>query len=566
MHGYATDPRALPSRATDPSPLSFDSTTSSTRLEFSVLSDATIIVLLTYYDQTAISCFVFHIRSKWPTSSCLVSAERQSIHISAISHHLAPISGSIEKHESPIAAAWRELKEETTLTAQDVTLWRQGKPFTFADTEVGRQWTIYPFSFRLTNLTDGGRGEAGIQIDWEHERWNWYQPDQVIGDENLGGVPRLTDSLRRVWFEGDLVEAASRALQSGLEQLQTDHVSGSHELTAVALRTFRNVLIHLENDPTWWESARMAAWHLWKNGRESMGSATLNAILGVLAEIDDIRNQEIDKRPTWNRILAVVDHHLQDRTTMPSRIKDSFVAYLQTNFLSTAQSQNQDKLTILTLSASSTIRDSIIDAFAALPLTYLDLRVLESRPLCEGVTMASSLLEAFKSRFPASAGRYFQLQIFTEASAALASTDVDFVLLGADCIASSGAVSNKAGSLPAALSAKHVSSKSKALIFSGLEKVAEPEEEENREPEENDGREVMALWMNGGKEGLDLLMEGLQGKAPNCTVQVKNTYFEWVPATLIDAYICEEGALDAAAIRNKASQVKENTDRYFGLL
>lgn len=482
-------------------------------------------------------------------------------------HHLAPISGSIEQHESPVAAAWREISEETSLTSQDIDFWRQGKSYSFSDPSIGRRWTIYPFAFRLKSPDEGGRGEAGIKIDWEHEEWTWHEPKDVVDDENFGGVPRLAESLRRVCFEVYMNDNASGALRSGLQQLKSDHSSGSHELTTFALKAFRDVLVHLKDDPKWWDTTRMAAWHLWKNGRESMGAATLNAFLGVLADIDSIKKQESENQ--WDRILTVLDHHLERRHKTASHIKEAFNAYIQSNFLPRIQSQGKKALTLLTLSASSTIRDSILDAFKSLPVSRLELRILESRPLFEGASLASSLLSEFESNFPPSSGQHLQIRIYTDAGAALAAKDVDFVLLGADRISSSGSVSNKTGSLPAVLCTKHISPEAKILVFSGLEKVAEPGAEDDHEPEENDSMEVIRPWVDIGIKGVSKLQEGIRGtkkETSNCVVEVKNIYFEWVDASMIDAYITEEGALGASVIQNKAQEVKQQADEYLGSL
>lgn len=483
------------------------------------------------------------------------------------SHHLAPISGSIEQNESSATAAWRELQEETTLTSRDIELWRWGKPYTFSDESVGRQWTIYPFAFRLKDADEGGRGEEAIKIDWEHEGWGWYDPADVKDDGQFGGVPRLAESLRRVWFEAHMNAEASQALRSGLEELKNDHQSGSHELTTIALKGLRDVLVYLRSDDKWWETARIAAWHLWKNGRESMGAATLNAFLGILADMEEMVGKGLDGESRWDRVLAVVDHHLENRRAMSKDIKDTFSSYLKTNFLANAP-ESPSTLTLLTLSASSTIRDSILDAFASLPISHLDLRILESRPLFEGASMASSLISEFQSKF-LSSDRDMNLTVYTDASSALAATDVDFVLLGADRICSTGWVSNKTGSLPAILSTRHVSPSAKVLIFSELEKVAEPGVEDGHQTEDNDPTEVIRPWLENDVKGVKVLEEKLRGahaETGNCIVGVKNVYFEWVPADLIDAYICEEGTLDVNAIQQKAQEVREKAERYFGSL
>ncbi|KAF7518310.1 hypothetical protein PCG10_000550 [Penicillium crustosum] len=495
---------------------------------------------------------------------------RRSEKVSTYQNHLAPISGSIESHETPETAAWRELKEETTLTPRDIDLWRKGKPYTFSDPSVGRQWTIFPFLFRLKDSCEGGRGEEGIQIDWEHKSWEWYSPDTIQDNEKFGGVPRLKESLRRVWFESDMNEGASKALTAGLGKLKADHQSGSHELTSIALRAFRDVIAQMKEDidTKWWETARMAAWHLWKNGRESMGAATLNAFLGLLADMEGIVHDILDRNIKLERLLALLDHHLVKRKDMPTRIKRSFASYLECNFLPTAISWPAPSLVILTFSASSTIRDSILEAFASLPIPNLELRILESRPLCEGVSMASSILSAFQSRFPPTSDRHLQITVYSDASAALASKGVDFVLLGSDRISDSGSVSNKTGSLPAILSARHVCPAAKVLVVSELEKVAEPGAESDHSHEENDPKEMVGCWVDGGIKGVKILTEGIQADRDNINyaVEVKNIYFEWVPARLIDAYICEEGTLDAIAIQQKAQQVKQKADRYFGQL
>ncbi|KAJ5369702.1 uncharacterized protein N7496_005794 [Penicillium cataractarum] len=511
--------------------------------------------------RSVVSSFIFCFTDGKPQ----IALFKRSDKVSTYQHRLAPISGNIDQPESPIAGAWRELNEETSLTQQDIELWRQGKPYTFSDPSIGRQWNIHPFAFRLKRRDEGGRGEAAIKIDWEHEEWDWYNPEEVVDEESFGGVPRLAESLRRVYFELEMNEKASGALRSGLEQLKTDHSSGSHELTTLALKAFRDVVVHLKDDTDWWKTARMTAWHLWKNGRESMGSATLNALLGVLADIDDIKMREPQNQ--WHRILTVLDHHLERRREMASHIKEAFNAYLHSSFLPNIQSREKNRITILTLSASSTIRDSILDAFMSLPMSHLDLRILESRPLFEGASMASSLLSEFESKFPPSSGQHLHISIYTDASAALAAKDVDFVILGADRISSSGSVSNKIGSLPAVLCAKYTSPKARVLVFSGLEKVAEPGAEEDHEAEENDPMEIISPWVDSGVKAVNQLQEAIGGsktETSNCVVDVKNIYFEWVDANMIDAFITEEGALGATEIRKKALEVKEKVDKYFG--
>ncbi|RJE25439.1 hypothetical protein PHISCL_02195 [Aspergillus sclerotialis] len=488
-----------------------------------------------------------------------------------IRHHLAPISGSISRHDpDPVTAAWRELTEETSLTPSSAELWRKGIPFTFSDPSAGREWTVHPFAFRLKNPSEGGEGEQAIKIDWEHDEWQWHDPDTIVDDEALGGVPRLRESLRRVWFEGEMSPSAAKALAMGLDRLRNDHESGARELTAIALGIFRDVVGQMRDglDEKWWEMIRMAAWHLWKNGRESMGAGILNAVLTVLTETEKLTVLDLSADTKQERVLAMLDHRLNIRKSMAAKIKGSLVDYIQSQFL--GPGRTKETLTILTLSASSTIRDSVVDVFASLDIETLELRILESRPLFEGVSIASSIYSNFKAKFHSSDRKNLKISIYTDASAALASAGVDILILGADRISSTRGVSNKTGSLPAVLSARHVSPNVKVLVISETEKVKEPCVGEN-DAEENNPAEIANTWSSDGVKGNQFIKEstsssGNAGTQGNVSVEVKNIYFEWVPLSLVDGLVCEEGILGKDGIRERSEQLGEEIERFFGSL
>lgn len=453
------------------------------------------------------------------------------------------------------------------MTPTKLTLWRVGKPFTFSDSTLNREWTVHPFAFKLKSASQGGQGEAAIRTDWEHESWEWHDPESIVDDEAFGGVPRLRETLRRVFPECEMGERAGEALAAGLKRLREDHKSGAHELTSIALATFREVLAQMhEMDETWWWRVRMAAWHLVKNGRESMGAATLNALLSVLVALDEIVNQmTTDHKGKQDQILSAIDSHLANRQANTSRLKDAFTSYIQTTFLTT--DTKPDKITMLTLSASSTTRDSILHAFASANLPTLELRILESRPLFEGATLASSIYSRFKSELRSPDKKQkLDIKIYTDAAAALAAQDIDIVLLGADRICASKGVSNKTGSLPVVLCAKHVSPSAKILVLSELEKVVGDDGILEDKVEDNDPGEVFSAWRNERAEGTQVLEDSLTSKTDrdsSVTVQVKNIYFEWVPLNLVDAFVSDEGVLDQTSIKNKSQQLGELASKYF---
>lgn len=454
------------------------------------------------------------------------------------------------------------------MTPANLALWRVGKPFTFSDSTVNREWTVHPFAFTLKPASQGGQGEAAIRTDWEHEGWEWHDPDSVVDDEAFGGVPRLHETLRRVFPECEMDERAGEALASGLKRLREDHKSGAHELTSIALATFREVLaqMHGEIDETWWWRVRMAAWHLVKNGRESMGAATLNALLSVLVALEEILNQTTDHKEKRDRILSAIDSHLANRQANTARLKDAFTSYIQSTFLATDPKRDRDRITILTLSASSTTRDSILSVFASANIHTLELRILESRPLFEGATLASSIYSRFQSEFR-SPDKKLDIRIYTDAAAALAAQDIDIVLLGADRICASKGVSNKTGSLPVVLSAKHVAPSAKILALSELEKVVGNDGILEDKVEDNDPEEVFSAWRNERVEGAQVLEDSSTSSKTDrdnlATIQVKNIYFEWVPLTLVDAFVSDEGVLDQTSIKHKSQQLGELASKYF---
>ncbi|TPX13685.1 uncharacterized protein E0L32_005888 [Thyridium curvatum] len=501
-------------------------------------------------------------------------------------HCWAGISGSIEKDDpSPYSAALRELREETTLTSPgSLEFIRTGKPYSFVDEDLNREWTIHPFGFRLKTEAEGGQGEKGLQIDWEHEGWQWHDPAHVSDTKEFGGVPHIADSLRRVWFEKVLGDGPGAILAEGLDRLKNDHESGARQLAGEALSILRNVVAALDRDEPaeiWWANVRIAAWHIWKNGRESMGAAIMNVLLGALRSIEETMRQHEEHPDSvhslkWrDSVVESLERLISLRATNSAGVVSAaFLDYLQSAF--SAKSGTNAPLSILTLSESSTIAQclQLVAQKADLPI---DLRILESRPLYEGVSLAGSVAQAWaaldgEQRDVAK----FKITIYTDASAAIAAEGVDIVLIGADRIASSGAVSNKTGSLPAVLSAKHVSPSAKTVVLGESEKVAPPGDPREHVVEDNDPMQLVRAWeagQNGERvrsaatglsaavgRGLDRHQAGgLDGVA----VQIRNVFFEWVPPDLIDVYVTEFGVWRLEDIAKHSENLGAEEQRLF---
>jgi translation initiation factor 2B subunit (eIF-2B alpha/beta/delta family) len=435
--------------------------------------------------------------------------------------------------------------------------------------------------------------KSQIRIDWEHTRFLWLDPTQAVRDietRRITAVPRLEDSLRRVWFEADLGEPAGAILRRGLAELANDHESGANALARRALMILREVVAALENAEVendsvkgewswWWDRIRMAGWHLWKNGRDSMGAAILSALLGAMGRMEKaaqetgsvVSGSDAEKKQTWkNLALRELDAFLQARSESSQRITTSFSAYLTRHFPTKLSSH--DPLRVLTLSDSATIYSGL--RHAALNTGFLlDLRVLESRPLYEGVSLAAALANDLgSSRETHGASQQHKVTLYTDASTALAAAGVDIVVIGADRIAASGAVSNKTGSLPAVLAAKHVAPASKVVVLGGTEKIAPPGRPEDHVVEDNDPNQVSRAWLeqyNSARvlKGAETLQHySVLRDESAVSTKIHNIFFEWVPQHLIDAYITESGEWTQEHISEHSTKLAAEEEHIFAHL
>ena len=112
---------------------------------------------------------------------------RRSHSVSSYQGQWAGVSGYLEK-ESPIEQALTEIKEETSLSGEDITFLTAGFPLTVEDPDIGVRWMVHPFLFRVEN-------QERLKLDREHTESRWFGPEEIPG---LPTVPRLFEVLRRV--------------------------------------------------------------------------------------------------------------------------------------------------------------------------------------------------------------------------------------------------------------------------------------------------------------------------------------------------------------------------------
>ena len=112
---------------------------------------------------------------------------RRSEQVGSYQGRWAGVSGYVET--TPDEQALVEIKEETSLSGEDIRLIKKGKPLSIKDERLGVRWIVHPYLFHIEE-----RGK--IRIDWEHKEARWIKP-QEIGDFQT--VPMLKETLARVY-------------------------------------------------------------------------------------------------------------------------------------------------------------------------------------------------------------------------------------------------------------------------------------------------------------------------------------------------------------------------------
>jgi len=95
--------------------------------------------------------------------------------------HWAGVSGFLEA-ASPLEQAFREIVEETGLTANDLELLSEGAPVLSRDRE--QVFVVHPYRFRVRRTE--------VRLDWEHTRAEWVDPSEI---RRRPAVPKL----ERAW-------------------------------------------------------------------------------------------------------------------------------------------------------------------------------------------------------------------------------------------------------------------------------------------------------------------------------------------------------------------------------
>ncbi|EPQ65618.1 Bgt-2626 [Blumeria graminis f. sp. tritici] len=105
----------------------------------------------------------------------------------------AVCSGSIEPaDETPEAAARREILEETRLSDNDIQLLLKIAPFNIRDVDLGLEWEIHSFAWRLT------KGVKSIVLDSEHTEYCFIEREEL---RLFDHVPLLDVGMNKIFSD-----------------------------------------------------------------------------------------------------------------------------------------------------------------------------------------------------------------------------------------------------------------------------------------------------------------------------------------------------------------------------
>ncbi|KFX93396.1 hypothetical protein O988_06846 [Pseudogymnoascus sp. VKM F-3808] len=480
---------------------------------------------------------------------------KRSQEVSSYRGKWAVCSGTIEPTDaSPLAAALREISEETQLAPPSISLLRRGRPFTLRDETISTDWTIHPFAFLLASP------DVPITIEHEHTEYTFVTPSQL---SEYDTVPALADTTLRVLPGGEIEDA--------LRTLRTDHTSGATALATLALLTLRRALLPPHSTaPTTvaqWRATRLLAWTLAKSARPAMAPAIEAAVFGALERISLSIGGPGNKEDLQLALEALpiggfrevatkaIEDVMDAREEAVVNLASKFTACVQHSAGYQAAFTGERPVTLVILSASASVAACVAELARASAVTKMGVRVLvlESRPGFEGVEIARAVLDLVGS------DAEVEVQILTDAGVGWAVGEADFVVLGADRVTGEGDVSNKTGSLAAAGLAGVVGNGCKVVVVCCEEKImgdggggeglAEAEAEGG---EENEASEVIAAWPARAKEVGEL--EG---------VKVRNPYFEWVPRRFVDVYVTEKGEVGVDGLEKVAWERAKLEERLF---
>jgi translation initiation factor 2B subunit (eIF-2B alpha/beta/delta family) len=219
--------------------------------------------------------------------------------------------------------------------------------------------------------------------------------------------------------------------------------------------------------------------------------------------------QTLDHSTTREAVIGAMQQFIVDSEASIARVADHADAYIKPGAKVLFHSYSGSLIKLLARAAAT-----------AADLTFM---LTESRPYRESLRIAEALKDTSVTMIA-----------YTDASMAAAAADADLVLVGADALFRDGSFANKIGSLPLALSCRHVGTPYYVVTEVSKLYPGDPEDVAMEQRPAVEVAEDWPLW---------------QSKR----ITVRNQFFERVPADLVTAYLTDVGVLTPEELVQRSS-------------
>ncbi len=379
--------------------------------------------------------------------------------------------------DDPVWWSVVEVSEECDLSLSQLIFRNQGTTLIAAGPEE-QSFAVHPLLFDLLPGTDP-------RADWEAERFQWVSAEDLLADKFQPAVPQLAEAFREVWPPPPLNKAWDANIRLIARSLREDRAMGASTLARTAVAHLVKLLSALEAGEPWAALPERLA-----QATETLSGArpAMLPLRNLMREVARLSSSEADCRELRDQLQALATRAEQNEQETARQ----------------ASAAIPPGSRVITLSDSGTVRQTLLQAKDRVESVI----VAEGRPLCEGRALAAWLAQ---QRIP--------VTLITDAQMDRAMADVSLVIFGADAVLPGRGAYNKVGSTLLALAAQRRSIP--VWVMADSLKFAGDEDSWQVSPESNPPEEV---WED-APPGVD----------------VRNDYFDFVSALLIDQVITEHG-------------------------
>ena len=247
------------------------------------------------------------------------------------------VAGHVE--DTPEAAARREIREETGLDPEDLTLVKRGDPFTVTDQELDIRWQVHPVRFETPTRS--------ITPNWETAETAWVSPPAIRERET---VPEL-------WTSWDRVRPT-------VESVAADTTNGAATISRRALEVLRDEATLIAAEDGDWEAVTAIALEL-RAAREAMAVVRVR-IDRAMAEASQTGTPQAVREAASEELTRAFEADRETATRAAAAI---------------------DGRTVFTLSRSGTVERALEQG------NPVAVHVAISRPGGEGKTLATALAD-----------------------------------------------------------------------------------------------------------------------------------------------------------------------------